>query len=383
MDPAKVELLFGRVPAWADPDDPDDRSVLLREQGFGRDDAPGRVRLATYEAIANQIAEGEPPEVWETARRLLQMGLDRRRVLHNLVLTINAEVQASLAGDRRFDVASYVAALGRLPLPTAEAVEAAMVAIVRDGQPVPVDDLESRVMAELGMQSGTEPFETLVDLVSDRAMDPSGPLALLAGERVVHPGSLLREIVLTHRLTEAERAADRLKIGVDLVGFARWDGPLRTTAGEDLRFASLEDGAAAWRGPDGWLRRFEPGSLLSVRAADQAIAIEVLDAEPEVDPSSVTRVRSVYDAEVEEPGLPVSGEDILLGLLADDRDEFAVARPPLSDLCAAAGLEIRGDELAHEEMVWKNQRLALRVHRVVDRLGDRDESDAALNVLEA
>ncbi|HEY8115442.1 MAG TPA: hypothetical protein VIH70_03415 [Actinomycetota bacterium] len=69
MDPAKVEFLFGRVPTWADTDDRDDRSVLLREQRLGRrDDDVGRFGLAMYEAIADQIANGEPPEVWETAR---------------------------------------------------------------------------------------------------------------------------------------------------------------------------------------------------------------------------------------------------------------------------------------------------------------------------
>jgi hypothetical protein len=39
VDPARVAFLFGRVPTWADPDDPDDRSALLREQGLGRNDA--------------------------------------------------------------------------------------------------------------------------------------------------------------------------------------------------------------------------------------------------------------------------------------------------------------------------------------------------------
>ncbi len=348
----------------------------------GRDDGPGLFRLAMYEVIANQIAQGEPPAVWETARRLLATGLDRRRVLHNLVLTLNAEVQASLAGDRKFDVAGYVAALGRLPLPTAEEVEAAMVAIVRDRQPIPVDELESRAMAGLGMPSGTEPFQTLMDLVSDRAMDPAGPLALLAGDRVVHPESLLQGVALTHRLSEAERAAGHLEVGVDLVGFARWDGPPKTKAGEDLRLVYLEDGLPAWRGPGAWLRRFKAGSLLAVRAEDEALAIDALHDDLNPDPELLGRVRSVYDAEVEGAGLPVSVEDILLGLLATDRDLFASARPPLSELCRGAGLEIRGDVLAHEETVWENERLAQRVHRIVDRLGDDDDSHAALRVLE-
>ncbi|GEM_PF-209524 len=382
MDAAKVELLFGRVPTWADPDDPEDRGVLLAEQGLGNDaDGLGRFRRAMYEVIANQIADQEPPAVWATAQRLLGMGLDRRRVLHSLALTFEAQVQASLGEDRAFDVAAYMAALARLPLPTAEEVEEAMVAIVRDRQPIDVEELESLAMDRLGLTRGQEPFETLLDTVSDRAMDPEGPLALLAGDRVVEPRSLFAGIVLTHRLSEAEQATDSLTVGVDLAGFGR-EEPHLTNLGEALSTFSLQPGHLAWGGPEGWLRRFEAGSLLALSIEAETVSIDVQAHDVPGDPALVALVRTAYDTEVEEPWLPVRAEDLLLALLVGDRGLFAAPTPPLSELCEAAGLEIRGDSLAHEESVWENGRRLHRAHRVFDRLGPGDDAQAAMDVLD-
>jgi hypothetical protein len=118
-----------------------------------------------------------------------------------------------------------------------------------------------------------------------------------------------------------------------------------------------------------------------VRVGDDAVAVDALvDRDP--DPALVSRIRSAYDNEVEGAGLPVHAEDILFGLLATDRDQFASPKAPISDLCVAAALEIRGDVLAHEETVWENERLARRIHRIVDRLDDRHDSYAALGILE-
>ena len=75
-------------------------------------------------------------------------------------------------------------------------------------------------------------------------------------------------------------------------------------------------------------------------------------------------------------------EDILLGMLAADRGLFATPQSPLSDLCEAAGLEVRGHLVAHDESIWANERLLHRFHRVTDRLEDRDDRLAALDVLD-
>src|SRR5438093_6157934 len=148
MDLEKVALLFGTVPSWADPDDPDDRSSLLSKE-FGTQEGPGAgLRLALYETVANQIADEDPPAVWATARRLLASGLDRRQVLHNLVMALNTHVLAALGG-QAFDPPAYEAALDRLPLPDVADLEAAMVALVRERQLIRFEQLEHLVSEQL------------------------------------------------------------------------------------------------------------------------------------------------------------------------------------------------------------------------------------------
>ena len=344
--------------------------------------AVGAFRLAAYEVVANQIADGEPPFVWEAAQRLLARGLDRHDVLQNLVIALIPHFQAAVTDKEPFDEAAYASALDRLPLPAFEEVAGAIVAIARERQPIDADDLETLAMSSLGLPAAEEPFRTLLDKVMDGIVDPDGPLEYLAGNLVVEPASLCANAVLTHRLTEAERATDSLFVDADLAGFKRSDDPIRTTGGDDLHTDLLENGGLCWHGPDGWLERFAPGDLLAVRLRGDAVAIEILNAQPQPDPGLVQRLRNAYDVEVAEPELPVSMEDILLGMLAADRGLFATPQSPLSDLCEAAGLELRGHLVAHDESIWANERLLRRFHRVADRLEDRDDRLAALDVLD-
>ncbi|HEY8202331.1 MAG TPA: SEC-C domain-containing protein, partial [Actinomycetota bacterium] len=381
MESEKVALLFGTVPSWADPDDPDDRSSLLSRE-FGTQEGPGTtLRLALYETLANQIADDDPPAVWATAQRLLATGMDRHRVLQNLVMALNTHVLVALDG-QAFDPPAYEKALDRLPLPDAADVLAAMVAVTRDRQPIGFEELEDLVSAQLGLPAGEEPYRTLLDRVIDHATSPRGPLALLAGDRVVDPESLSAGIVLTHRLTEAEKAGDYLEAGVDLAGLARRRGPLRTSGGGDIDVEGRRDGNVSWWGPEGWLRQYEPGAVIAVRADDDTVTIDVLDHEPPVDAALTAELRWAYDAEVEEPELPVMTEDLLLGMLVRDRSAFAVPRAPLSHLCAAAGLELRGCHTAHDESIWENERRLHRIDRIMDRLEDSDDRRTALAVLD-
>ena len=340
------------------------------------------MRAALYEAIADQIANEDPPAVWATAQRLLAMGLDRRRVLQNLALTLSGQIYAGVGTDQTFDAATYAAALDRLPLPTADELEAVMVEIVKDKQAITIEEMEAEAMARLGLPMGEQPYESLLDRVSDRAWETDGPLALLSGDRVVHPESLCAGISLTHRLTEKEQTINCLWLVTDLVGFARRSEPLRTKLGEELLPVVLTDGNPAWRGPDGWLLRFPPGRLLAVRLDGDELTIDALDRDPPIDPSLVARLRAVYDAVVEEPWLPVSYESLLLGIRAADSELFAAPQVPLTELCAAAGLEVRGGCVAHDESVWDAQRKLHRMQRLVYRLDD-DDLRVAMDILDA
>jgi hypothetical protein len=381
MDPAKVEFLFDRVPSGFDLDDPDDIAELLALEG---DDPVTDARSAMRAIVAEQILRDDPPAVWATARRLAALGVDRGQAMAELAMALAHAAQAALAGDGGgSDTDAYEAALASLPLPSPADIEAAALAIVAGGRPTRAEDLDAGVLTRLG-RAATDPLAmVVVDRVLERLMDGDGPIALLAGDRVVDVGAVTAGIVLTHRLSAAERDLDVLPLGFDLAGFARRDQP-RLADGTVLRTVDLGDGGRGWRGPAGWLRAYEPGALLAVRADSAGVvALEVLAEEPALETDLVHLVRSAYDEEVAEPWLPVAGEDLILGVLVAAGDAFARPQPPLEDLCAAAGLERRGVHVAHDDDVWAAQRALWQMHRVYDALDSDEECRAAMGVLDA
>src|SRR5438270_571154 len=77
------------------------------------------------------------------------------------------------------------------------------------------DDVASAGRARYGrgpVVAGREndPFEWRLEVLGDLPMDDGAPLEWLPGNRLVHVASVTDEIVLTHRLTEAERDGDFL-----------------------------------------------------------------------------------------------------------------------------------------------------------------------------
>jgi hypothetical protein len=90
-----------------DPARPEDRRILLAAD---HDDptrrAPSEDHIDRHVALADRLWRGDPPELWEAAQRLLDIGEDRHSVLHSLMDTIRA------AGSSEKDIA---AALYDLP----------------------------------------------------------------------------------------------------------------------------------------------------------------------------------------------------------------------------------------------------------------------------
>jgi uncharacterized protein DUF1841 len=113
-----------------DPEDPDDRALLIRGAHTeldaaissdretavvdGREINPG-LHLAIHEVVATQLIGGDPPEVWATAQRLRRLGYDRHEVLHMLGSAISGELWAALRGRSGYDHAAHVAGLEALP----------------------------------------------------------------------------------------------------------------------------------------------------------------------------------------------------------------------------------------------------------------------------
>ncbi len=161
---------------------------------------------------------------------------------------------------------------------------------------------------------------------------------------------------------------------MDLVGFARAEEPALGPEGDELEAISTEDGHLAWHGPKGWLDRFAAGDYVSVRMIEGSVVIEETES-PVLDAVLVADLRGVYDRSVDEPGLPVTTEELLLGLLSEEPARFQVPQAPLSELIDAAGLERRGSEVAHDPVIWENQAFHRRIFRVIAQLDDRDDAE--------
>jgi tetratricopeptide (TPR) repeat protein len=139
-DPAEVRRAFAAPPAEGtlhgldlgllDPADPDERRLLLEaehpelldalEAGTeveGPDGEPmsPELHLAMHEVVAQQLWDDDPPETWETARRLLAEGYDRHEVLHMLASAVSGETWRMLQQGEPFDHDRFVRALAALP----------------------------------------------------------------------------------------------------------------------------------------------------------------------------------------------------------------------------------------------------------------------------
>jgi hypothetical protein len=74
-----------------------------------------RLHLVMHGIVAIQLWDNSPPEVWETAKRLLQAGYERHEVLHMLGRPVAAQVWEAWHDERAYDRDAHVAALDALP----------------------------------------------------------------------------------------------------------------------------------------------------------------------------------------------------------------------------------------------------------------------------
>ena len=107
-----------------------------------------------------------------------------------------------------FDRDGFVAALRRLPLPTADDIEQVLIDLVRSEPGIGAEALEDATLRCLGYDVDDDAAGDLVGRVMEHLVDDLGPLAWLSGDRTVYVGDLTAGIVLTHRLTEEERDTD-------------------------------------------------------------------------------------------------------------------------------------------------------------------------------
>ena len=122
---------FDGVPlGFLDPADEDERALLIRaehpelalaiERGDEEIEVDGRainprLHLAIHEIVANQLWEDDPPEAWQTARRLLDAGYGRHEILHMLGSAVATTLWLTLEERGSGGSEAYVDALERLP----------------------------------------------------------------------------------------------------------------------------------------------------------------------------------------------------------------------------------------------------------------------------
>lgn len=128
-----VEGELGEIDlGYLDPADPDDRSLLIRfehpefeearEAGWDEIVIDGEVmnphlHLAIHEVVANQLWDGEPPETWQTARRLNLLGYERHEVFHMIGSVVAEEVWQMMHDQQEADLDRLKEKLAALPGP--------------------------------------------------------------------------------------------------------------------------------------------------------------------------------------------------------------------------------------------------------------------------
>jgi hypothetical protein len=113
-----------------DPADEDERALLIRaehpeladaiKRGDEEIELDGqavnpRLHLTIHEILAKQLWENDPPEVWRTARRLLDAGYERHEILHMLGSALAPTLWALLHERGPTGTEGYVRALELLP----------------------------------------------------------------------------------------------------------------------------------------------------------------------------------------------------------------------------------------------------------------------------
>lgn len=217
-------------------------------------DVSPRAHIVTHEAIAEQLAASDPPEVRAAYERLIALGHDEHAVRHALADALAREVWRAQSEGGPFDVGRYATALAAMPDPANDAEEETL-------EPLPPARLQARDRERLRrLPRGTRAWEgDLTDLPVEIEglgaplcavwADGDGTIRAMTPEVDAEPGQLV--------LIAFVRAALRPQIG-------RAELPTRVLVHPEI--------ASALRGPLGEVR------VIVEEADDLPLAHEALDA---------------------------------------------------------------------------------------------------------
>jgi hypothetical protein len=351
----RLRFLFGTVPAAADLVGPQQWTELLLDDRPEAGETISGMLLRV--SLAGRILGTDPTGTWDEVQRQLAAGTERHAVMDALVAEL---------------------------VPLLDAAYDACAELVRAKVVIGGPELETEIRDRLALAADDPVAETVLrDALERHLLDPMSDVAGVPSGALVHVPTLLRDGVFTHHLSDTEETEGRLAVEPDLAVFARIAEP-RTAAGR-LTVELDSAGDIFWAGPSGWLPRQAPGEVLAVRATEGKVVIDTVPGTLPKPPELVTALRNVYDAQIADPPLPLTGDMLLLGLLAADPTAFAEPVAPLAELAAAAGLLQRGREFGHDDAAWGAAARLTRADRLARLLDDDglERAEAALDLVAA
>lgn len=362
-----------------------ERDAFIRA-AVERQSVSNPLQIAVRQSIAAQVLTDDPPDVWRTAQRLAELGISTAAALDMMSFAflgglVGDDDTASADHDHDHDHdpghdhdrhAGYVRRLDALPIPSPSEIADALIEVVASSPWIGWDDATTQAVSLLnhGDEFNDGVLGQIAGSVLDQLIDPDGPLAVCAGDALVHVPRRLLDSVLTCRVDQAAIDADALAGAFDLAPLRYWGDSLRAADGEHVHTEVGEWGSLGLWLPEGSLAGCEPGDIVAVRVTEDDV-VHVERAEPsDPDPALIEAVRSGFAAERAATDLPVSGDELVLATLRERAGSFAAPQPPLSELAEAAGLTVRGAQCAETEQEWRNARRVRSTARLLDRLDD-------------
>jgi Domain of unknown function (DUF1841) len=74
-----------------------------------------RLHVAMHQVVASQLLADEPPETWQTVRRLAGMGYDWHNIMHMIAALVSDDVYHAMTEHRQLDPGDYARRLNELP----------------------------------------------------------------------------------------------------------------------------------------------------------------------------------------------------------------------------------------------------------------------------
>ena len=333
------------------------------------------------EVVGRQILTDEEPAVWATVQRLRDSGHERDDIIRQILMILSQEIHQALDREEH-EGRTYAEALEGLPLPSGEQIHDALTRISSANPWIDCDELQRRVVADVGSADPGGVVTVMADHALDDAMEPDGPLTFGPDDSIVHVPSLMANRVLTRRLTEMEVEQGILIGAFDLESFRHHGDGLSSADGSHLHSTAGEGGVLVIDLSDGMLDGCAAGDVIAV-TVDHAgtLSVERLDEPPEVTTDVIDALRTAYDQALEAIDLPVDADDLIVWLLRDQPEMYRRPTAPLSEVARAAGLEIKGRFAAHDRAIWWNQYVAQRMSRVFYEVDDTSLAHTALRAL--